>query len=60
MTKDIYDALQAIIDGETGEVSNGFITVHNPDATPERIALGGVDPNLVIDAKILLMLLDPR
>ena len=60
MTKEIYEALQAICDGYPGVVSDGYIVVNNPDATPEALALGGVNPSLVIDAKLLLMLLDPR
>jgi hypothetical protein len=49
--------LQAIADGYTGTICDGFIVVENPDATPQNLALGGVDPNLVIEAKTLIALL---
>jgi hypothetical protein len=60
MSKEIWDALTAIVDGFEGKVEHGFIIVENPDATPEALALGGIDPILVIDANILRGLLDPR
>jgi hypothetical protein len=46
-------ALVAILEGYPASFADGYITVENPDATPERIALGGVNPNLVIDIQAL-------
>lgn len=60
MTKEIWEALEAIKEGYTGEVKDGCIIVENPDADAEGIALRGANPNLVIKAEDLMMLLDPR
>lgn len=58
---DIRKALQAICEGYSGEITEGYIIVANPEATPEALALRGVDPNLVIDVGFLLERLgEPR
>lgn len=51
--------LQAISDGYTGKIEHGYLVVENPDATPQSIALGGVDPNLAVSAESILTLLGP-
>lgn len=51
--------LQAISDGYTGKIEHGYLVVENPDATPQSIALGGVDPNLAVSADAILSLLGP-
>ncbi len=56
MNKEIWEVLTAIIDGYHGKVEDGFIIVENPDFQEDN----GTNPNLVIKAADLLMLLDPR
>lgn len=56
MTKEIHEALQAICDGYPGEIKDGFLIVRNPDFEEDN----GKNPNLVINASLLLALLDPR
>lgn len=50
-------SLQAISDGYTGKIEHGYLVVENPNATPQSIALGGVDPNLAVSAAAVLSLL---
>lgn len=52
--KEVIKALQAICDGYVGMTADGYIIVANPDATEEAIALGGVDPNIVVDCQKLI------
>lgn len=54
--RDILEVLEAIADGEEGFISDGFITVKNPYYQPDN----GTNPNLVVHASAILMLLDPR
>lgn len=51
-------ALDAMLEGEPIEIEHGFISVHNPDATDEAIALQGINPNLVIDLQKLKSFLE--
>lgn len=55
--KEWIKALEAIEDDYPVEVSDGFIVVENPEATPSALALGGVNPKLVVDCALLRKLL---
>lgn len=55
--KEIDEALVAIAEGYSVQGADGYIIVANPDATEERIALAGVNPNLVIDVARLRSIL---
>lgn len=52
--RDWIKTLTAICEGYSPQPAEGYIVVENPDATPEALALGGVDPNLVIDCGELI------
>lgn len=56
MTKEIWDALTAIMEGYEGGVENGYIWVKNPKFKEDD----GSSPNLTIEANLLRGLLDPR
>lgn len=48
---------QAVADGYSGKIEHGCLIVENPKADPQSLALGGVSPNLVLDATAILALL---
>lgn len=52
--REVLQALQAICEGYPCTFADGYICVENPEASAEAVALGGVNPNLVIDCGKLL------